>query len=162
MNTKTFRGSLAALLTMLLFLGVSAEEKKVSDVELLLNDINELRVQHKKKPVRIDSKLMKTVQAHNDEMIKENYFSHDSPHKDNHGPSERADNAGYNWFNLYENIFRSPEKDQEAYLKEAMADWIDSPIHKDNLLAEKADDIGIAVGRFKDGDVVITVLLGRD
>jgi uncharacterized protein YkwD len=75
------------------------------------------------------------------DMIKNDYFSHDSPDGDN--LKDLAQKAGYEYLMIGENLaiggFRS-----NADLVEA---WMQSPTHRANIMNPKYAEIGVAVGK---------------
>ena len=89
--------------------------------------------------------LEKSAQAHADDMVKRNYFSHTSP--DGSTPEDRIRATGYLAkpctncsvsFSYGENIAKG-----QRDAKEAMADWMSSKIHRDNILQRDFKEFGL-------------------
>ena len=127
----------------------------------MLHKINALRAEHELSPLVISKALQKAAEAHNLEMTQEGYFDHVSPHKDHAYPEDRADQAGYEWTELYENIFESPQTDPQLATQEAFEAWSNSSIHKQNMLAPKARHAGLSLATSKHGKHYFTLMVGN-
>lgn len=80
--------------------------------------------------------LMQVAEAHSQDMVDRNFFSHVNP--DGLGPGERLTNAGYNWSTWGETIGAGYSTPQ------AMFDgWMNSSDHRAILLSEAYTEIGI-------------------
>jgi hypothetical protein len=91
-------------------------------------------------PLVANIELEKAAQDHSESMAMEDFFSHTD--KDGKQPWDRAEEAGYDFTAIAENIAagqRSPE--------EVVNGWINSPGHRANLLNPNYTDLG--VGYFK-------------
>lgn len=87
-----------------------------------------------------NKKLSQAAQAKVADMLKENYFAHNSP--DGKTPWFWIERAGYDYRYAGENLamdFKNA-KDQHAA-------WMKSPTHKKNILNEDFREIGVAVGQ---------------
>jgi uncharacterized protein YkwD len=69
------------------------------------------------------------------------YFEHTSP--DGHGPSWLAEQAGYSYVVVGENLALGNFNDESALI----AAWMASPGHRANILNKSYIDIGVAVGQ---------------
>jgi uncharacterized protein YkwD len=158
------RRFLLLLAVVVTFTGVvSAQEDVYTEAEVLLFfKINEYREENGLAPLELDEKLYRATKEHNEEMARLGYFDHTSPTPGRAQMTQRATAAGYKWRNIYENICRSRETEAEDIAQETLGWWMTSPFHNENLLAKEAQDIAVAVDKHKDGDVVVTVMLGRD
>jgi hypothetical protein len=103
----------------------------------VLELVNQERTARGLGPLALSGELQSASRGHAGAMAAGGFFGHDGP-----GGSTlkgRTDAAGYRgWTFLAENIAagqRSPE--------EAMASWMGSPGHRENLLSPKATEIGI-------------------
>lgn len=76
-----------------------------------------------------------------DDMFARQYFEHESPTGET--PSDVLDSVGYSFITTGENLALG-NFESDAALVEA---WMDSPGHRANILADKFQEIGIAVGR---------------
>ncbi|WP_019891191.1 CAP domain-containing protein [Streptomyces purpureus] len=95
-------------------------------------------------PVTANSKLTKAAQRHSDDMAARDYYAHSTP--EGVGPGERITAAGYRWSTYGENIFKSP-KDART----AMAGWMKSPGHRDNILNCSFKEIGVGINLRSNG-----------
>jgi uncharacterized protein YkwD len=107
--------------------GVTAEVTRLTNIERAKAGCGALRV---------DSRLAAAAQAHSEDMVDRDYFSHTSP--DGKGPGDRAAAAGYpNW---------SGENIAAGYPTAAavVQGWMNSPGHKANILncQSKATGVG--------------------
>jgi len=107
-----------------------------------------------------DSKLHDVAQAHSDDMLTDDYFSHD----DQSGCSSscRATNAGYRWKAIGENIYMmSGYKMTPEQTAAMMVDgWMNSPGHRKNILNESFTESG--VGLAVDGkSIYVTSMYGK-
>ncbi|MBA2861405.1 uncharacterized protein YkwD [Methanococcus maripaludis] len=111
----------------------------------------------------LDSKLSQISQAHSDDMVENNYFSHTN--LDGETPTDRAIAAGYNVVKylgdgyystgIGENIAKMPTgnvlgigyvSDDAESIAEAIVDaWMDSPGHRANILNSQYTNMGIGV-----------------
>ncbi|CAM5528735.1 CAP domain-containing protein [Streptomyces narbonensis] len=89
-------------------------------------------------PLRAESHLRTAAQGHSDDMSARDYYEHDSP--EGRSAGDRMTGAGYSWSTWGENIHRGPKTPAEA-----MADWMDSPGHRENILNCSFEDIGVGV-----------------
>ncbi len=125
---------------------VPEKPAKMSDVEILLIDkTNEYRKSNKLKLLSSNNKLTQAARNHANVMIETNNFSHQAG---NTQPSDRAEQAGYRWQFVAENIaYRygdlnfSDDQMAEAILQQ----WINSPGHNQNLLAKQANECGVSI-----------------
>ncbi|MCD5352691.1 CAP domain-containing protein [Kineosporia mesophila] len=80
--------------------------------------------------------LTKAAQAHAEDMLKNNYFSHDS--QDGTGAFERITAAGYTWSGAAENIAAG-----QATPAAVMKTWMNSAGHKANILNCGLTELGV-------------------
>lgn len=102
--------------------------------------------------LRINSKLVEAAQAKAQDMITKGYFAHISP--DGVTPWHWLKETGYNYVAAGENLARG-FSDSE-FVHEA---WMNSPSHRENILNNKYQEIGIAVieGKINGKKTVIAV-----
>jgi uncharacterized protein YkwD len=153
---------LLILAVVCLVLTPGGAQEETSAAQLLLQKINAARAQHGVPGVQVDARLTQAAQRHNTEMAQQGYFGHYSSNPEFHRPQERARRAGYKWKNIFENIYRTGATDMDALASETVGYWNESATHRENMLDRQAEDIGIAIDKHRDGDFVITVMLGRD
>jgi len=101
-----------------------------------------------------DPRLVGAAQLKAEHMAQNGYFAHTSP--DGIKPWHWFDEAGYDYQYAGENLavnFREPEQIDQA--------WMDSPTHRDNIISEKFEDIGIATarGEYNGGEATYVVQL---
>lgn len=77
------------------------------------------------------------------DMFKNQYFEHVSP--SGIGPADLADEAGYEYVAVGENLALGNFKDDERLVTA----WMNSPGHRANIMGGKYTEIGIAVGKGK-------------
>ena len=95
-------------------------------------------------PVRHDERLDRAAQAHAQDMVDQNYFSHTS--LDGRTVPERIAAQGYDARGWGENIAGRQQSDREA-----LDAWINSPTHNALLNADSLDDFALGVaGRGSD------------
>lgn len=94
-----------------------------------------------KTPLVPNESLLEASRAHSTDMLIREFFAHTNP--DGETPSDRAATAGYT-FGTGENIAYSFQKeiDQDS-LEAAHAQLFGSALHRQNLLNESYDDIGV-------------------
>jgi len=85
---------------------------------------------------KLDSAALAKVQ----DMFKNQYFEHENP-KTGAGPDVLAQNAGYEFILIGENLALGNYADDKALLQA----WMDSPGHRANILNKNFQDIGVAV-----------------
>ncbi|MDX3763112.1 CAP domain-containing protein [Streptomyces sp. AK02-04a] len=104
----------------------------------ILQLVNKERAAAGLHPLTLNSRLTKAAQAHSDEMARTGKYSHDGP--DGSSPGDRIQRAGYGWSRWAENIHHRPGSPEAI-----MADWMNSPAHRANILNPNLREIGIGV-----------------
>jgi len=89
----------------------------------------------------VNAKLTRAAEAKVDDMFNRQYFEHESP--TGVGPGDLADNVGYEYLMIGENLALGNYEDDKA-LVEA---WMNSPGHRANILRPHYTEIGVAVKR---------------
>jgi uncharacterized protein YkwD len=87
-------------------------------------------------PLTMDPNLQCAARVHTKDMADRDFFDHDNP--DGDGPSERMDAAGYDGRNWGENIAAGRDTPEET-----MDQWMNSPGHCTNIMAEDFTLIGV-------------------
>ena len=133
--------------------------------------INAQRVRHGLSPLEHIEKLRVLARSHSDDMAVRGYFSHDSP--EGLSPTDRGDRAGYACrkdygtyysYGLAENIYQGWLSSSTTYIYgipfeiavAAIASWMKSPGHRENILTDSYDKTGIGVAIAGDGKVYFT------
>ena len=123
--------------------------------------VNSYRQEQGRSELELDLRLAFIAQAHSEDMAKHNYYSHTNRAGDD--PTARALKAGYNCQNprsvgVAENIhvlyghtsmlYGQPYQweTQERLIRRFVADWIDSPGHRQIMLDRRYTKTGIGVG----------------
>lgn len=110
-------------------------------IEGVLEWTNAHRADAGRPPLALNDTLNIVADAKLRDMFAEQYFAHISP--DGTGPSDLVDDAGYDYLAVGENLALGTYDDD----KDLVQAWMDSPGHRENLLASQFSEIGIAVGR---------------
>lgn len=118
----------------------------VANAELessVLNNVNALRRSHGLAALRPSAALAAAAQQHSDSMALQGYFSHDSA--DGGAFWQRLQHfypsAPFDYWSVGENLlWSSPDVDGSG----ALQMWMDSPPHRENLLAPGWREIGIS------------------
>lgn len=122
--------------------------------ETVLSLINEERKAQGITPLQIDDLLNITAQAKATDMVKNNYFSHESPTYGS--PFEMMQNAGITYRTAGENIAGNPS------VENAVKSWLASESHKQNLLSNAYNYIGIGIEESPAyGYVIVAMFIGR-
>lgn len=122
--------------------------------ETVLNLINEERKAQGITPLQIDDLLNITAQAKATDMVKNNYFSHESSTYGS--PFEMMQNAGITYRTAGENIAGNPS------VENAVKSWLASESHKQNLLSNAYNYIGIGIEESPAyGYVIVAMFIGR-
>lgn len=111
----------------------------VFDEDLFLTLVNDEREGVSVQPVVYNDLLSQAAQAHAEDMVENDYFSHIG--LDGSEPGDRVDETGYQWEWLAENLFQGSTKEAAA-----IQTWMESTAgHREEMLAEQAQDIGVGV-----------------
>lgn len=107
--------------------------------DAILAGINAERAAKGLPALSTDPRLTRAAQAHAQDMAARGYFSHTAP--DGSTPKARAERAGYRACLIAENI-------SQGYptVAGAMAGWMASKGHRDNILRRGVSEIGVGVG----------------
>jgi len=144
-----------ALLSGVLFGAAPAAATTTTDATLEAKIValtNDARVKNGCGKVYTNSKLTAAARAHSADMAKYNYFSHTG--RDGSTFVVRAQRAGYSAA-IGENIawgYRVPA--------DVMTSWMNSTVHRNNILNCKAKAIGVGLARKTDGTPYWTQLFG--
>lgn len=106
-----------------------------------INWTNAEREQNGLVPLKENAKLNAAAEAKMRDMFVKQYFEHVSP--SGKGPSDLAEEAGYEFIAIGENLALGNFGDDQK-LVEA---WMNSPGHRANILNRRYSEIGVAVGR---------------
>ncbi|MDR1538259.1 MAG: CAP domain-containing protein [Clostridiales bacterium] len=114
-----------------------------ADEELLFRLVNEERVKGSLEPFEWDERLNKAAQTKLEDMLRENYFGHNSP---NYGtPFSMLKQLGITYKTASENL--SKDKSVELGYEKMMG----SLSHRANMMSMRFNKMGVAVGEPDDG-----------
>jgi len=125
-------------------LQLSEQEKKILDLT------NEAREKEKKPPLKPNPVLFEVARAHSANMAKKGEMNHVL---DGKNPAQRLKAAGYDYSWTSENIASG---DTDWPLSAVMKTWMESQIHRDNILSDKVTEIGIGIAKDSKGEVYYT------
>lgn len=119
----------------------------------IIAQTNIARSQDGAKALTENSALNRAAQAKLNDMFAKQYFDHISP--SGVGPGDLAEQAGYNYVVVGENLALG-NFDGDSDIVNA---WMNSPGHRENILSDKFTEIGVAVkeGNFEGDKVWIAV-----
>lgn len=103
--------------------------------------INQIRQKNRLSQFRQNEKLAVVARNYSRRMAEQRFFAHTSPQGDT--MVERVRSAGIFYFMLGENLFTSTNIPQPA--KAAIAGWMNSPGHRENILNPVYQEMGIGV-----------------
>lgn len=115
---------------------ISPSDTQESFIQEIIDLTNQYRVEHNKQPLVVDSALTDAAQLHSEDMAKQDFFSHVG--LDGSRSWHRAEAAGYESGMVGENIaagYTTPASVVEG--------WIKSEGHRENLLDERFNEIGV-------------------
>ena len=109
---------------------------------------NKERAKRKKKIISWNHNLEIAAFNHSKVMAEQKNFSHTSRIKKRKEPENRAEIAGITNPFIAENIAKTTVNSQDTYLslsKKIVAQWMNSPGHKSNILSKDAFELGVGV-----------------
>ena len=127
----------------------------------VLADLNAVRAAHGLVPLRLSPSLTAAASSHCRQMVADGFFAHDSPNglRFARRVGEYYGSAGYRSWLVGENLLWSAGRLDAAA---AVAQWMSSPEHRDNLLSPAWREIGVsavaaadAPGVYRHLDVVV-------
>lgn len=126
----------------------------------IVDRTNAFRKKNDLSPVQPNRELTRAANQFADYMADSGKYGHQA---DGRTPSERAKAAGYDYCIVRENIaYRSgPRPAADALTDVFVEGWIDSPGHRENMLAEYVTQTGVAVAADGNGKIYAVQLFGR-
>lgn len=124
--------------------------------EMQIHDlVNKERVKAGVSPLAPNNALVLAARLHSQEMVRLDYFEHDSPTPGNAKPWDRVERTGFKTSFVAENLFEAEGYKPKEIAVKTVREWMQSPVHRKNLLDPRCQQQGI--GMFWKGDrVVIT------
>jgi len=112
---------------------------------------NAFRAENKLADVRPNGQLQAAARAFAAFLAKSGEFSHTA---DGHQPGDRVTGAGYQWCQVGENLALLIEVSLRLRLLQfvLVEGWINSPAHRENMLAPHVTEIGVAIAKAADKD----------
>jgi uncharacterized protein YkwD len=91
-----------------------------------------------------NAQLMEAARGHAVNMAKQEKLTHEL---DDKKPADRVKDAGYKYTLIGENVAWNPRSP-----KEVVTGWMNSDIHKENILKKEFTEIGVGVAKNKKGE----------
>ncbi len=140
-----------------------AEDKKEArrpelskDEQTLLELINKERAKKELPPLRPNAILFKVARAHSANMARQEKMEHVL---DGKNPGQRILASGYDYGRATENIAMADGPG--VPLPQIVSDWMNSEIHRNNLLDSKVTETGLGIARNDKGEVYYTQVFAR-
>jgi uncharacterized protein YkwD len=133
-----------------------ADETKLSkDEQRILDLTNEARAKEKLSPVKVNATLLKAARAHAANMAKQHKMEHEL---DNVNPAQRIEKAGYDYRSVGENIGFG---EKGATVEDVFKAWMESKVHRDNILSPKYDEVGLGLATDDKGETYYAQDFGK-
>lgn len=113
---------------------------------------NTFRADNKLESVRSNAALQAVARSYAAYLAKSGQFSHTA---DGRQAGDRITAGGYQWCQVGENLAMQLDSrgfESRALAKRSVEGWINSPSHRDNMLAPHVTEIGVGVVRVPDKD----------
>lgn len=153
-------GAFLLVFIITLFSPLNASLSYAIGADTILTMTNQTREQNGKDALTPNSLLMSAAQSKAEHMVANKYFAHFSP--DGKTPWDFFKEAGYTYKVAGENLAITNEDDQAV-----ISGWMNSPTHRENLLSEEYQNIGIGIAKYGDyqgnkNTTVIVALYGTE
>lgn len=119
----------------------------------ILKRTNDARAKAKREPLKLNDVLTKVANGHSVNMAKQEKMAHVL---DGKKPAQRVEEGGYDYAECGENVASW----SELSVPEVFDAWMNSKTHRENILAEQFQEIGIGLARSAKGDVYFTQVFG--
>lgn len=134
---------------------VLASQKQDFGKELqeIFSLINKYRVRNELNELEWNQDLAKLARLYSEKMAREHFFSHDEPT----GATvvERANKLQIkNWQKIGENLFMC--EGYKKFTRFAFESWLESPLHRRNILDERFQQTGIGIAKSERGAIYVT------
>jgi uncharacterized protein YkwD len=160
---RVFTGcALLAALSAAFPLAAAADPKKDEPAKLKLSDdekalldlTNAERAKEKLPPLEPNPLLFEAARGHSANMLKQGEMKHEL---DGKGPKDRIDKVGYDWRLFGENIAWG----DNSPLPDVMQGWMDSKLHRENILNPSFTEVGIGVAVNDKGEAYYTQVFAK-
>lgn len=128
---------IALVLVMGMVMALQAQGDDAAFAQQVLVLTNEARAAEGLPPLTFNETLNQVAQAYAQNMAVNDFMAHDDPNS-GLSASDRVTNAGYTWQSVRENLAAG-----SATPEEVVAGWLNSPGHRENILADDVTEIGI-------------------
>ncbi len=120
----------------------TSTERLLTLDQQILAGLNESRAKHGLRPLVMSSKLQEAAVFHSRAMLQGGFFAHDTPGGASFAARVRGfyRSAGYNSWSVGENLLYSTEA---VTANTAIAAWLASPGHRENMLMPEWREVGI-------------------
>lgn len=126
----------AIILLVAMLLALPARAADLALQQAMLAEVNAIRARAGRAPLTLDARLSRAALDHSADMLRRNQLSHTGG--DGSDPGRRIMRAGYAWRGCRENVGAGYQD-----LRQAMAGWMSSPGHRDNILAADVTQVGL-------------------
>ena len=126
----------AIILLVAMLLALPAQAADPALQQAMLAEVNAIRARAGRAPLTLDPRLSRAALAHSFDMLRRDQLTHRGG--DGSDPASRVTRAGYAWRSTRENV-------GAGYfdLRGAMAGWMGSAGHRDNILAADVTQVGL-------------------
>ncbi|QDV86327.1 CAP domain-containing protein [Planctomycetes bacterium TBK1r] len=159
------RESAALLLLVAVSTVIHADDPESKMVEAvqqaIVDQTNDYREKHGLSPVGSNDDLVATASKFATFMAESGKYGH---HADGRTPAERAKDAGYQYCVVRENIAyrtNTGEVTEESLTEVFVQGWIESPPHRENILADFVTETGVSVATTDGVTYYAVQLFGR-
>jgi len=150
--------ALRSLAILLLLAAPFAVAQSPLEIEIL-RQTNAYREQYGLEPLAWDEAAHKAALAHARDMLARHYFAHETP--EGVTPAERMWRAGVLEVTVGENIAYYGGLDASQAAAKVVADWMNSPHHRENILRPQFTHLGVAVSQAGDRVMLVQDFLAR-
>lgn len=154
---------LGILLLLLASPMLAAEDKKdkpkfemTKAERRLMELVNEVRTKADLPALRANELLFEAARKHSANMAKQRKMEHNL---DGKRPAQRVEDAGYDWGKVAENLITADDTD--VPLDKIVESWMDSKIHRENILLKDVTETGLGIATNGRGDIYYTQLFAR-
>lgn len=147
------------VLLLMAGLAVATEEKKAppkldDDEKAILDLTNKARAEKKLPLLKVNPMLLKAARAHSANMAKKGELRHDL---DGKTVGDRVKAEGYEFARAGENIAVG----EGVSLDEIFKGWMESKGHRENILQEDYQEIGLGIARNDKGEMYYAQVFGK-
>ncbi|WP_198372447.1 CAP domain-containing protein [Roseomonas rosulenta] len=126
----------AIILLAAILLALPARAADPALQQAMLAEVNAIRARAGRAPLTLDPRLSRAALDHSFDMLRRNQLGHAG--SDGSDPGRRITRAGFAWRSYRENVGAGYQD-----LRQAMAGWMNSPGHRDNILAADVTQVGL-------------------